>query len=390
MLVPAFAQSQSHLEVNKTPKVISGQDTTSGVQFRSELLASGREVVVDMYFGNKQIHADIDYGRRRVVIKSTFVSNGAPATMPIEDIWRFQKLLQSLPPLIGANTQHADALGSLVNLIASVPRDKPIDFNLAPPATTYDSICGQIGQQSTATYKLCVNVPTCKKTDAFTTYNQQVIVGPACYVPPALGRCGQGGGPDPVIGLVQRFTQQCLNHDQCCQVTGDRYQTIYVPGIGNETVDVCGRPHTEECEYEIHRAVGGFLFAPDCGTTEGEWTDNSGYVYTLTGGDGSGKLETFTGTVATVGLPECPTWKVDGTRKGKTISLTAENLRSERKTCAGSFRYVGRYSDCSAASGTWTNDSGRSGTWSWTRDGIVPPVTFANSPAANAHSPAAK
>jgi len=376
LVFPALAQTT--LQVNTSPQVISGQETAAGVQFRSELLPSGHDVLIDMYFGNKRIHAEINYRTHRVVVQSTFVANARLAALSVDDIIRFQKLLVSLGPVIGAEMQHADALGSLVSFVASFPRDNPLNFDIAPPAAEFHSICALIDQQSTATYKLCADLTTCHETRALVPHVDNVTVGPVCYVPPALGRCGAGGGPDPAIGWAQRFTQECLNHDQCCEATINRI----IKGV-----NVCGHDGTNECVKEAGAALPGLLFAPDCGTTAGQWTDNFGYVYDLTGGIGALNLKPFSGTVTTT-IPECPTWKVDGMRKGKTISLTAENLASERKTCAGSYRYIGTYSDCSAASGTWTNSSGLSGTWSWTRNGSVPPVV--PHVLASVHSPAAK
>ncbi len=176
-----------------------------------------------------------------------------------------------------------------------------------------------------------------------------MLVGPACYVPPATGRCGSLGGPDFPIGWVQRFTQECLNHDQCCNFT-----MISPPIFGRD------------CEDTFITAIPGFFLAPDCGTTAGDWNGGDTGTCVLTGGDSRGDPQTFTGTVNT-GNVFCPIWNVLGTRTGRDITMTITNPSGGGGVCAASANLSGIYNNCNTASGTWTNSLGQKGEWSWKR-----------------------
>lgn len=341
--------SASTLDLTQTPREISGADSDSGVAFQAFLLPTNDHVVIDAAIGTRVVHADIDYARRSLKVVSLSRDTGAPAALSVQDIVAFKKLLVSLPPKIDTGSVHGDALSSLINLIASAPVGIPIDISsIGEPFT---SICPSIGRPDIAVYN--INGPV------FTP----VVVGPVCYVPPALGRCGRANGPDPIIGLVQRFTQQCLDHDQCCAATGSR---IFGP------FDVCGAPNTTQCVPEFIAAASGFFFAPDCGTTAGRWTDNYGYAYVLKGGDSSGNAIAFSGTVDTDAIsPRCGTWNVSGTRTGTQIVFTATNPSGATTYCVASYTYVGMYSNCNVASGAWVNSAGFTGAWSWSRANTV-------------------
>jgi hypothetical protein len=256
------------LELSHNAQQIKGSDARSGVSFQSTL-TSGSQVTVDTYVGTKQIHAEIDYAAKTLSVSSLLLADKSLAAMAPQDIAAFQTLRLSLPARLGAEDLHADALSSLVNLVASAPAGSVIKIAVAKP--DYTSICPLVGNSDTATYTLTSGVQ-----------NVSVTVGPVCYAPPALGRCGAGAGPDPGIGLAQRFTQQCLNHDQCCVATQNRY-------LGG--ADICGKPGTNECVPEFVAAAAGFFFAPDCGATSGYWVDNTGAVWALTGRrrNGSGR-----------------------------------------------------------------------------------------------------
>jgi hypothetical protein len=346
---PLQGAAQTTLQITKSPLEMRGLDTSSGIEFNA-VLATRDLVIIDTYLGTKQVHAEIDYGRRHLVIRSISRADGKIAKLTADDITAFQKLLIVLPPVANAETRLGDALTSLVNLVGVAPGENEIDLQIQSAAHTYTSICGSIGQTEIASYKL-------SRKDGG-PQNIPVTVGPICYVPPALGRCGAGGGPDPGIGLVQRFTQQCLNHDQCCAATRDRFR-----GPAN----ICGNSGSE-CVPEFTKAAPGFFFAPDCGTTAGTWTDSYSAQYTLTGGDSSGSDNSFSGTVNT---NTCGTWNVQGTRTGTNIVFTATNP-APGGSCGQSYTYTGVYTDCNAANGTWTNSpAGFSGAWSWSRTNTV-------------------
>ena len=331
------------LELTQTPQAISGAESESGIGFAASLTSADR-VAIDVSIGSKQIHADIDYALKTLAIHSSARDGAGDAELSAQDIKAFKQLLASVRS-VDTGTRQGEAFASFVNLMANAPSGA-LDI-ASSSAQTITSICGEIGQPAIARYRLKRLV------------HRTVTVGPVCYINPALGRCGAGAGPDPVIGLVQRFTQECLNHDQCCVVTGDRY-------VG--TADVCGKAGTKECIAEFKAAAPGFFFAPDCGTTAGAWSDNYSFSYALTGGDSSGAAAPFSGTVE---VGACGAWQVAGTRTGKNIVFAATNPAGESLYCPAWLTYAGAYSDCNVANGSWINSAGASGAWSWTRTNPV-------------------
>jgi hypothetical protein len=92
-----------------------------------------------------------------------------------------------------------------------------IDYSSSNP--TFTPICNEIGGPGVALYRF----------GGGPRYDD-VTVGPICYIPPATGRCGAGGGPDPIVGLAQPFTQECLNHDHVAmwQATGILVHSMFV------------------------------------------------------------------------------------------------------------------------------------------------------------------
>ena len=218
-----------------------GQTASSGVAFQASL-PTRDHVVIDANIGTKRIHADIDYTLKKLRIRSFSQANGTSISHSAQDIVAFQKVLVSLPA-VNTGNRHGEALASFVNLMANAP---PVVLDISSSGPSFTPICNEIGGLAVATYT----------TGIFKIHHDTVTVGPVCYMPPTLGRCGAGGGPDPGIGFVQRFTQQCLNHDQCC------FKTMTSP-------PVCGAV----CFDEFQAAASGFFFAPDCGTTAGNRTD---------------------------------------------------------------------------------------------------------------------
>lgn len=224
--------------------------------------------------------------------------------------------------------------------MASAPAGIAIDAT----SGSFTSICPQIGGPGLATYKLGIFGKI---------HHDEVTVGPVCYQNPALGRCGKGAGPDPGIGRVQRFTQECLNHDVCCDATGN-------------SPPVCGL----DCLPAFEAAISGFFNAPDCGTTAGDWTDSQYFIYVLSGSDSrETPPQPFTGTVAN--NTYSGTWNVVGTRTGTQTVFTASNPCPGGGECVASFTYTGTYNNCNTAKGTWTDSFGKSGMWSWNRTNTV-------------------
>jgi hypothetical protein len=337
------APEASHaFELSHTAQAIRGVDPDSGIVFRSVKFAE--RVVADVSVGAKQIHAEIDYQKYHLIVRSVAKADGARVALATGDIVAFQKLLAVLPGKIGVEDRNADALSSLVNLVASAPVGATIDLRVS--GLTWTPLCSSVGKSGMASFKL---------RDG--SHRDIVRVGPICYAPPALGRCGAGSGPDTAIGLVQRFTQQCLDHDQCCVKTGNRI-------IGG--ANVCGNSGTE-CIPEFTAAAPGFFFAPDCGATAGSWWDTTGATWVLTGGESSGLSRDVTGKVYP---PVCRPFSVFGRRSGRTLSLTARNTSNDPR-CVREVTVSANYNDCDRASGTFSNSFG-SLPWSWTRMSPAP------------------
>ncbi|MGH6838995.1 MAG: hypothetical protein ACREDT_09350 [Methylocella sp.] len=352
-----YVAAAGTLELKETSQEITGKDSESGVAFHASRLAGDR-VVTDLYFGAKRIHADIDYAHHIHIIRSVYQASGLPATLSRQDILACRKLGVSLTPKINSYSRHGDALTSLLNLISSTPPGFAFDIRSGPLTNeSFTSICPEIGGPGVATYTLGIIFRK--------TYHKEVTVGPICYQNPALGRCGAGGGPDAEIGLIQRFTQECLNLDACCDAKKEGA--------------FCG----PECFPAILAAEAGFNDAPDCGDTGGNWADSNGMTYALGDANSSGDPMPVAG-VLNANDPFCPSeWGVAGTRTGKQISFTATNPSGPSRFCAASYSVTGTYAPlvgtnlspsnngCNTAAGMWSNSAGKSGNWSWAREGTV-------------------
>ncbi len=340
-----FAQSAS-LNLQQSPTSITGSETNLGINFDSSL-TNPNKAIVNLYSNGKKIHAEIDYALQTVAIRTTSLDNGSAASLTPLDIQAFQQLKAIVPRRVDAASHHGDALASLINLAASAPPG--FTFMINSSAISYTSICNSIGSSRVAHFDL--------RSQSF---NRQVTVGPACFTAPALGRCGAGGGPDPVIGSIQRFTQQCLNHDLCCVAAGD-FKLV--------GVNVCGNAKNGYCAAEFAAAAPGFFLAPDCSAARGQWSDNFGISYDFTGGNSGGVNTSFTGTANT---GACGAWSVNGSRDGQNIQFTAVNPAGASTSCSGSYEYSGTLTDCSTGNGSWSNDGGYNGDWSWNRDAFDP------------------
>jgi hypothetical protein len=326
------ANAAAEVSIQTAPDSIAGADTASGAAFRAERTPTGAARAWIDAKGTRY-EAIVDYNSGKLVVTARETRSGALTAVRREGILAVQDLRENLAGKIPAGTVQADVLASLADLIASAPENTSI--NIKTGLFDYHNICSALKTSRNANYSI-----------GWRRYSVPVTVGPVCYAPPSMGRCGLNEGPDLVVGQRQRYTQECLNHDQCCVATG-------------RGAPVCG----SACAGEFFAAAAGFFAAPDCGTTQGAWRDNFANVYTLRGGEGDGGRRTVTGTVRTA---SCGVWAVSGVRRGRSIDFTATNPATS-SGCARSFRYVGTYGDCTAASGGWTNSSGQSGNWSWTR-----------------------
>jgi len=299
-----YVVAASTLQMTETSQEISGTDSDSGVSFRASLLVGGH-VIVDLYIGSKRIHEEVDYTRQAFKVRVVSQATETPVALSVQDILAVQKLRDSRfsppPKTHTSNTSGRlrDTLGRLLNLISDAPPGAVIDITTGPSLLSYTSICPQIGGPGLATYTLGTSGET---------RHDDVTVGPVCFQDPARGRCGAVGGPDP-IGHSQPFTQECLNHDVCCDKT-------------KGSPPFCG----SDCFPAFLAAAAGYALAPDCGNTGGDWIDSNGEIYGLSNAESNGPPEPFAGYLnnADAFCARDP-WLVTGTRTGLTISFTATN-----------------------------------------------------------------
>jgi len=288
-------------------------------------------IVVDVSLpSGTVVHADIDYAEEEVALRSLRQDRGGAGAITAADLEAINRLPSPLPATGASALQ--DVLLGVLNLIASYPPGSQIELSTRGSAVASKaivSLCASTGQQVTGTYTLHGKM-----------ISETVELGP-CYNEKnaCLGRCGPGCGPPP-SATIQRFTQNCLNHDLCTRANG-----------GNIFGDCTGLWFT---------AAKDFLFAPDCGSLSATWNDNYSLVWDLAQAGGRVRGEVTT--------PSCRDWLVTGSHAGANVNLTARNPRQIQHCCTA-FTYVGKLQDCSNAAGTWTNECGFKGTWTMIRDG---------------------
>jgi len=240
----AFVSDVSAVEFTvNTREALVGQHHAFGIEVSSRLQGKAT-VVVEIHVDGKQIIARIDYARHTVRISSRGLDSGAPIALTAQDLDRVQRLQTSLA-LGGSRV--AEALVSTLTWLADYPPDVEValetDTPEASPRQAWTSICDLIGQSITGHY-----------TAGGETVTVQAVVGP-CGVDDAnecLGRCGSACQPNPGDpAAVQRFTQECFNHDLCTRATGQ----ILSP-----------------CREEFVAASPGYFVATDCAAITGDWT----------------------------------------------------------------------------------------------------------------------
>jgi hypothetical protein len=326
MIQPSYAQK------------ISGSDPKLGATYSAE--QTGNVVAVSLTVNGKEIQAKIDYATHRLHVHSKSIGSGEATALDQADINAFETLLRSRKP---DQSQLDDAITSTLNFLSNYHAGDVvnIDINTDMPsitpraaATTITPICSQINSSITGTY-----------TVGGVSYTQTATCGP-CGSGECVGRCGPGCSVPP-SPFVQRFTQECFNHDLCHGATGQ----ILGP-----------------CADEWVKAAPGFFFGTDCANMGGTWLDVFDYEWTLTETSG-----TITGSVS---VGACGTWSVSGTRDGFGLTLTATNPSGGDQNCCSAFTYTGA-EKCNTASGNWTNPCTLSGNWSMTREsnGLRPLLT---------------
>ena len=302
--------------VVNTQEALVGEDSGLGIRFESRLQAKDI-VVLELSIGDKRITAIIDYGQQSLRISSSSSTNAGPIYLSIPDSENLTRLQGALSIHGGSRVQ--EALISLLTWLDVLGPGAPVDFEPAagvPSQQSFTSICDFIddGQIHDATY-------TAKKM----TFTVGALVGhcsedsPTTTNPLAgacLGRCGPGcktfafdPGADPAA--VQRFTQECLNHDACTRQTGG----------GPGKIGLIG-----SCFDEFRAATPGYFFAPDCAAISGAYNVTIDATTCLQGqcNPVSGSLPLFNFTSASLSFDGVSTPNGDGKSsefKGKRQGL---------------------------------------------------------------------
>jgi hypothetical protein len=224
----------------QSEQAIIGQYPDFEVKF-SSVLVQADYVVVDIRFDNKQLIAQINYQNETFLIQFVSLESGQLVKLTQADLHTFHALYENLLQHFSSadNPKVVDTLLRILNLLESHSPNEFLNVSkikgYQPRART--SICAAIGTTKAASYDI----------DG-TTYSDTVTVGP-CGSDSCLGRCGAGCSG---IGRGMTFTQDCLNHDVCC----DRLAKLH-PGASCSSF-------LGECGDEWNDAVDDFLFGHDC------------------------------------------------------------------------------------------------------------------------------
>ena len=339
---PALAAAAAEI-TRRPPDSVSGRDAASGAEFAAR--AEDDVVTVEVVLrGGKRLLARIDHAAGSVSLHSLAAGPGgaeAPAPVDQADMRALQALSQGLGELPRGSSAR-DALEGLLALLAEAPPGVVLDVDTAAPASGEREriVAARAGIRS-----LC---DTARATGSYTLGGQRVstrvAVGP-CYneANECLGRCGRGCRSTTVAGhsnpsTVQRFTQDCLNHDLCVQRTG-----------GN----------LGPCSDELLAAADDFLLAPDCASLTGRWTDNLDEVWRL-------EQRADLSVRGTVTLPRCGRLAVRGRHEGPHVALTATRAASTAG-CPTRLSYAGRLNSCDAARGAVTAQGAQESRWVFRR-----------------------
>ena len=229
---------------HKSEKAIVGEYPDLGVSF-SSVMEKKDYVVVDIRLrGKKKLIANINYGNGKIRIQFVSIETGRLVKFTEEDLGTLNVLSAILTKHISYGGV-GDALLSTLGLLYKYPPNEFLDLDLPneesektkPEAWT--SLCDSIGHNITGTYDITEGTPV----------TESETVGP-CASGECFGRCGAGCGspPDP---LIQRFSQDCFDHDLCARAAGEWFGP---------------------CRDEWIAAADDFLSAPDCNKIQGDWT----------------------------------------------------------------------------------------------------------------------
>ncbi len=336
---PAFALEltrHSEYEVSGIDKELqvkfrSWRDRSDPKRYRTDISSDDDAYVVNVdLFNSRRLTLRVNYSASAMTIKFHHIGLVSPIPLTSRDVAIFTKLLNRLPPV---ESRAEEALAALLEWVSA-----------ASPGMILDINTGQRSSRTSGLQSLCSVVGTNIQA-AFDTRAGNIVSRPTrvsqCYeeTTECLGKCGEGcGGFLGVPGRVQRFTQDCLNHDFCVRTQGS-------------LID-------RNCNNEFLAAADDFLLAPNCADvgSGGTWGDEDGRIYRFRPEAQNG---VFGGSI--VGAFNCGVYGVSG-RHGKDGNLIfTANIRTPKVNCCPSYTVTGQLTSCSEFLGTYENVCGFSG-----------------------------
>ena len=258
----ALAESEA-LTLNQHNKdEISGHHT-SGVNFSTKLIDN--IAYVEISVGNKRIKVRHPYIIRNASLEIGSYDNatGQAVMLDSSDNTALRQTLENLLKVHYVSELLKGDLLSTMNLLYSWPSTLPVSRSLVPKSTTAvtadesavtaaalsESICSDINKDRNGSvlqwnYGYCSLHPDVNCSLVPVKYDP-VLVGPYPFEPlGCMGRCGRGciGDPRP-NNNVDRFTQNCLDHDVCVERFG------YI---------------ASNCVYMFENCIDDFRYAPSC------------------------------------------------------------------------------------------------------------------------------
>uniref|UniRef100_A0A7S4VHX5 DUF8213 domain-containing protein n=1 Tax=Alexandrium monilatum TaxID=311494 RepID=A0A7S4VHX5_9DINO len=229
---------------------LSGATTVSGksfgVLFAADMVADRQEVSLSFALPTKRVDLLADCANKSVAVDSH--GEGLDA----DDLLRLGQLAESLrteePP------QEVCTAGRLLLhaaiLLARAPLGVPL--LLEPGRTTSHVVCLLRGSEATATW-----------TDSRGRGRMELTVGESRGLEyGCMGRCGAGCHRD---GPMDRWTQDCLNHDTCSYMNGSTMGP-FDSNCGDEFLAACDDYLFDRCDKRQGQERDGVGFWEDPGS----------------------------------------------------------------------------------------------------------------------------
>ena len=258
----ALAESETLTLSQHNKDEISGHHI-SGVNFSARLIDN--IAYIEISIGHKRIEVRHPYMTRNAQLEIESFDNATGHTVMLDssDNTALRQTLENLLKVHFTPELLSGDLLSTMNLLHSWPSTLPVSRSLVPKSTTgvivdelavtpaalSESICSDINNDRNGSvlqwnYGYCYLHPDDNCSLGPVKYDP-VLVGPYPFNPLGCrGRCGRGciGDTEP-NNNVDRFTQNCLDHDVCVEKFG------YI---------------ASNCVYMFENCIDDFRYAPSC------------------------------------------------------------------------------------------------------------------------------